>query len=46
MHREVWKNCLRVFKDNLDDMAYESFFERIKPISSITTTWKRITVTC
>ena len=33
MHREVWKNCLRVFKDNLDDMAYESFFERIKPIS-------------
>ena len=33
MHRKVWKNCLRVFNDNLDTNAYKAFFERIKPIS-------------
>ncbi len=33
MHQEVWNNCLRVFKDNLESGTYKAFFEPIKPIS-------------
>lgn len=33
MHQEVWKNCLRFFKDNLDANAYKYFFERVIPVS-------------
>jgi len=33
MHEQIWKNCLRVIKDNLKSETYRAFFEPIKPLS-------------
>lgn len=32
MHQQIWNNCLRVFKDNLESSTYKTFFEPIRPI--------------
>ncbi|MDR2039938.1 MAG: chromosomal replication initiator protein DnaA [Bacteroidales bacterium] len=32
MHQQIWNNCLRVFKDNLEVSKYKTFFEPIIPI--------------
>lgn len=35
---KIWQECLQVFKDNLDEEAYKSWFLPIKPLSFINDT--------
>jgi chromosomal replication initiator protein len=32
-HTQIWEQCLRIFKDNLEVAVYNSWFKPIKPIS-------------
>ncbi|GIV33698.1 MAG: chromosomal replication initiator protein DnaA [Chitinophagales bacterium] len=31
-HEEVWKNCLKIIKDNVNHQSFKTWFEPIKPV--------------
>lgn len=37
-HEKIWQECLQIFKDNLEDAAYKSWFGPIIPLSFVNDT--------